>query len=160
MKNGERIKKEKKWKGYPASSASSCINESTWFWKDRWDLQWRRLSWANNKKECESREMYLWRSECCCAAHGVLHMGCLNIQSFKLALKFVHEAWDLKTGIETLVLVQVCFQQIAKGKYGSKYFFIFKLLPTFSRFIDFKVASMPFTTPAIDFVTWKINQHH
>lgn len=37
-------------------------------------------------------QMYLWCCECCCAAHGVLHMGCLNIQSFELVFKFVHES--------------------------------------------------------------------
>lgn len=40
--------------------------------------------------------MYLWCRKCCCAAHGVLHMGRLNIQSFKLVLKFVHECGNLK----------------------------------------------------------------
>jgi len=51
----------------------------------------------NNKKACKSRgDTYLWCCECCCAAHGVLHVGCLNIQSFKLALKFVHDTGNLK----------------------------------------------------------------
>lgn len=31
---------------------------------------------------------------------------------------------------------------------------------TFSRFILFRVMSMPFTTPDIDFVTWEIKHHH
>lgn len=31
---------------------------------------------------------------------------------------------------------------------------------TFSRFIDLRVASMPFTTPAIDFVTCEKKHHH
>lgn len=39
--------------------------------------------------------MYLWCRECGCAAHGVFHMGCLDIQSFKLVFKFVHESRNL-----------------------------------------------------------------
>ena len=40
--------------------------------------------------------MYLWCCECCGAAHGVLHNARLNIQTFKLLLKLVHDAWNLK----------------------------------------------------------------
>lgn len=40
--------------------------------------------------------MYLRCCERRRGAHGVVHLGYLNIQSFKLALKFFHETWNLK----------------------------------------------------------------
>lgn len=96
--------------------------------------------------------MYLWCRECCCAAHGVLHMGRLNIQSFKLVLKFVHECGNLKkkqTDSDYETLKNNNLLELLK-RWNS----------TFSRFILFRVMSMPFTTPDIDFVTWEIKHHH
>lgn len=38
---------------------------------------------------------YLWSRKRCRAAHGVLHLLRLNVQSFKLALEFVHQTRNL-----------------------------------------------------------------
>lgn len=40
----------------------------------------------------KAEKMYLRCCEGCRAAHGVLHLGCLDIQSFKLVFKFVHKS--------------------------------------------------------------------
>lgn len=90
-----------KWNTYPASSAISCSNDSTWFW-NRWighipfTVCDTHFQTTRNILYRAKLRTYLW----CCqgggAAHGVLHLCCLNIQSFKLVFEFVHESWDLK----------------------------------------------------------------
>lgn len=61
------------------------------------DSRWMSFKHTIKERTQEwSTETYLWCRECCCAAHGVFHMGCLNIQSLKLVFKFVHESWNLK----------------------------------------------------------------
>ena len=99
---------------YPASSDISCISESTWFWNthltdlsetsvfrnDTFDVQTVQLK-LSARGPCmwwrrHALAAYLRRGQRGRAAHGVLHVGRLHIQGFKLMLKLIHEAWDLK----------------------------------------------------------------
>lgn len=96
-----RLGTKKKVKFYPASSAISCSNDSTWFW-NTYQIYSERVclqSTLSGKKNNQSSEMYLWCWERSGAAHGIFHLGCLNIQSFELVLKFVHERRDLREQI-------------------------------------------------------------